>query len=84
MEVVERGEVGLGERTLPQGSCEVEQDGLGGAGLLIEAAGAGADGTAQGGDGLGERDQGVGALVQGARRGVRRDGGLLDTERRLR
>ncbi|MBK7760309.1 MAG: hypothetical protein IPI35_28655 [Deltaproteobacteria bacterium] len=46
VQVVERGEVGVGERTLAEGSCEVEQDGLGGAGLLVEAAGAGADGAA--------------------------------------
>jgi hypothetical protein len=46
VQVVERGEVGLGEWTLAQGSCEVEEDGLGGAGLLVETAGAGADGAA--------------------------------------
>ncbi|MBK9371609.1 MAG: hypothetical protein IPN01_35880 [Deltaproteobacteria bacterium] len=45
VQLVQRGEVGIGERALAEGSCEVEQDGLGGAGLLVEAAGAGADGA---------------------------------------
>ena len=61
-EIVQRGEVGCGERSLAEGSCEVEEQGLGGAGLLVEAAGAGADGLAEGADGLGERDQGLGRV----------------------
>ncbi len=83
VQVVEWCEVGLGEGALAEGSCEVKQDGLGGAGLLVEAPGADADGAAQRGDGLGERDQGVSALVQGAWWGVRWDGRLLDAEGRL-
>ena len=63
-EILQRGEVGCGERSLAEGSCEVEEQGLGGAGLLVEAAGAGADGLAEGADGLGERDQGLGALLE--------------------
>ena len=45
VEIVQRGEVCVGEGALAEGSCEVDEERLGGAGLLVEAAGAGADGV---------------------------------------
>jgi hypothetical protein len=44
VQLVQRGEVGVCERALAEGPCEVDEERLGGAGLLVEAAGAGADG----------------------------------------